>query len=65
MPGSPREGAKSRGLITRGLVESAKVQPVPGAIDAEDLLERSHRSGGETMILRSRTPYGKGGQCSL
>jgi hypothetical protein len=52
-------------LITRGLVESAKVQPVPGAIDAEDLLERSHRSGGETMILRSRTPYGKGGQCSL
>jgi hypothetical protein len=43
-----------------GVPETVEVPPIPGAIEAEDLFEKSRREGGETVVVRPGAPYGKG-----
>jgi hypothetical protein len=44
----------------RGIAKPADVPAIPGAVEAEDCLEKAGKSGGETMIVRPGAPYGKG-----
>ena len=43
-----------------GVSETVEAPPIPRAIEAEDLLETSGRDGGETVVVRLGSPYGKG-----
>ncbi|MCY2994635.1 MAG: hypothetical protein NTY19_43255 [Planctomycetota bacterium] len=46
-------------MPTGGLVKSAEVPSIPDTIEAEDLLQKSQPSGGETIIVRPGAFYGK------
>jgi hypothetical protein len=37
-----------------------ELPPIPGAVEAEDLLDKSRREGGDALAIRLGAPYGKG-----
>jgi hypothetical protein len=57
-PALPADRLPSGGIAKPA--KPAEAPPIAGAIEAEDLLEKSRRSGGEMMIVSPGAPYGKG-----
>lgn len=43
-----------------GVPKDNEVPPIPGAVEAEDLLNKSRHEGGETTVVRPGASYGRG-----